>query len=137
MALIEDWQYILPKRKVKIFFISLISCRLTKIQRVELERMKNFNQNIEEINFSNIKTSISFHYLQSCKQYIALPSLCNPWYIISADDQNVIKYFVLNILSSRTRKRRFLIAIIRLLTRIHLQRLWLFFVPRCYIIPST
>ncbi len=59
------------------------------------------------------------------RSFIAMPAVEHPWYILPADDIAVSRYFLLNILSSRHRRRRLAITLVRLMARAGWQRLLL------------
>lgn len=69
------------------------------------------------------------HYFSNMRSFFAVPSLENPWFIIPADDSNVIRYFILNMMSSRLRRRRLAIMVIRWITALGLHPLLLRFLP--------
>ena len=56
--------------------------------------------------------------------YLALPNARQPWYLLPADDAGPFEYFVNHLLSSRYSRRRWLIAAMRLSTRLGGSRLW-------------
>lgn len=56
--------------------------------------------------------------------YFPLPSPRNPWFLLPVDDAGPVYYFVTHVLSSRYRKRRFAISLLRIVTQVGLYRLW-------------
>ena len=56
--------------------------------------------------------------------YFPLPTPRNPWFLLPVDDAGPVYYFITHVLSSRFKKRRLLIALLRITARLGLYRLW-------------
>ena len=56
--------------------------------------------------------------------YVPLPSTTQPWYLLPADDAGPFDYFANNLLSSRYPRRRWLVRVLRIITRAGGYRLW-------------
>ena len=56
--------------------------------------------------------------------YFPLPTPRNPWFLLPMDDAGPVYYFITRVLSSRFKKRRLLIALLRIAAWLGLYRLW-------------
>ena len=56
--------------------------------------------------------------------YLPVPSLQSPWFLLPTDDAGPVYYFITHVLSSRFKKRRFVIALLRIAAWLGLYRLW-------------
>jgi len=100
----------------------------------EVERflVKNIYPLLKDGGFIFLKSDSDIMTLQdrfhNIRRYFSVPSFENPWFILPVDDPNVVRYFIMNMLSSRFRSRRIVIGSIRLLTLFGLHRLLLHWV---------
>ena len=58
------------------------------------------------------------------RNFYPLPSSRNPWFLLPTDDAGPFRYFVLHLLSSRFKRKRLVIEMIRLIVRAGGYRLW-------------
>ena len=61
--------------------------------------------------------------------YFPLPNVQNPWFLLPIDDAGPVYYFINHVLSSRYKRRRFAIALLRIATQLGFHHLWPLVVP--------